>query len=163
MIVKVKIEEQIYQVEISDIQQRPIIAIVDGDEFEIWPEGEPVKSMGGLVTDNVIKQYHNPPGAVPTGPVIGISQKHDNEKAIGHTPPATNGTLLLVRAPIPGVITAVDVQAGSEVSVGQQLCVLEAMKMNNSIRASRAGRISVVHITTGQHVKHHDVLIEYAD
>jgi glutaconyl-CoA/methylmalonyl-CoA decarboxylase subunit gamma len=163
MIVKVKIEEQTYQVEISDIQQRPIIAIVDGDEFEIWPEGEPAKPVGGIVTNNATKQYHNPPGVVPTEPAIGISPKHDNNKAIGHTPPASNDTLLFVRAPIPGVITAVDVQAGSDVSVGQQLCVLEAMKMNNSIRASRAGRISVVHITTGQHVKHHDVLIEYAD
>jgi biotin carboxyl carrier protein len=67
-----------------------------------------------------------------------------------------------VRAPIPCVITAVDVHAGSEVSAGQQLCVLEAMKMNNSIRASRAGRISVVDINIGQHIKHPDVLIEFA-
>jgi biotin carboxyl carrier protein len=49
------------------------------------------------------------------------------------------------------------------VVAGQELCVLEAMKMKNTIRASRDGEISKVHITVGQHVKHHDILVEYAD
>lgn len=162
MIVKVKIEEQIFQVEISDLQQRPIIAVVDGDEFEIWPEGEPVKPMVEFVAENPIKQ---PINHQPVAPVRSTSVPSSTPKvatASGITPSTSNNTLLVVRAPIPGVITAVDVQAGSEVSVGQQLCVLEAMKMNNSIRASRAGRISAVHVTTGQHVKHHDILITYA-
>jgi glutaconyl-CoA/methylmalonyl-CoA decarboxylase subunit gamma len=162
MIVKVKIEEQIYQVEISDLQQRPIIAVVDGDEFEIWPEGEPAKPMPGFVADSTTKHSTNQLNSAAAGPTPGAPPIPKGVNVSGITPPAPNNTLLLVRAPIPGVITAVDVQAGSEVTVGQQLCVLEAMKMNNSIRASRAGCISVVHITTGQHVKHHDILIEYA-
>jgi glutaconyl-CoA/methylmalonyl-CoA decarboxylase subunit gamma len=162
MIVKVKIDEQIYQVEISDLQKRPIIAIVDGDEFEIWPEGEPAKAMRDMVAENSTKPSRIPDNVFPSEPAIGVSTKPAIEEANGIRSPGPNDSLLVVRAPIPGVITSVDVQAGLEVSVGQQLCVLEAMKMNNSIRASRAGRISAVHITTGQHVKHHDVLIEYA-
>jgi len=35
--------------------------------------------------------------------------------------------------------------------------------MKNIIRASRAGEISRVHVTAGQHVQHHDLLVEYAD
>ena len=162
MIVKVKIEEQIYHVEISDLQQRPIIAIVDGDEFEIWPEGEPVKPMVEIVAENISNQPVNqqPVALLRSTAVTSSTPKVATTTEV--TPSNSNNTLLVVRAPIPGVITAVDVQAGSEVSVGQQLCVLEAMKMNNSIRASRAGRISAVHVTTGQHVKHHDILITYA-
>ena len=68
-----------------------------------------------------------------------------------------------VRAPIPGVIISVAVKPGDVVKHGQELCVLEAMKMKNVIRASRAGTISVVHTTAQQHVKHHDVLMEYTD
>jgi biotin carboxyl carrier protein len=67
-----------------------------------------------------------------------------------------------VKAPIPGVITAILVQSGTEVSVGQELCKLEAMKMNNSIRSSRAGKIATIHVSIGQHVKHNDALIEFA-
>ncbi len=68
-----------------------------------------------------------------------------------------------VRAPIPGVIISVAVKAGDVVKHGQELCVLEAMKMKNVIRASRAGTLGVVHTTAQQHVKHHDVLMEYTD
>jgi propionyl-CoA carboxylase alpha chain len=61
------------------------------------------------------------------------------------------------------VITAILVQAGSEVVVGQELCKLEAMKMNNSIRASRSGKVGSVMVSIGQHVKHNDVLIEFTE
>jgi biotin carboxyl carrier protein len=161
MIIKVKIDEQIYQVEIQDIQQRPIIAVVDGDEFEIWPEGEPTKPFQTATAERTIglSSRHEiaaqTPSATPTAPTTEVPI------CTGITPSAPESNLMMVRAPIPGVITSVDVHVGSEVSVGEQLCVLEAMKMNNSIRSSRAGRISVVHISTGQHVKHHDLLIEY--
>jgi biotin carboxyl carrier protein len=41
--------------------------------------------------------------------------------------------------------------------------VLEAMKMKNAIRAPRDGQIAVVRAALGQHVKHHEILMEYAD
>jgi biotin carboxyl carrier protein len=46
--------------------------------------------------------------------------------------------------------------------VGDELCTLEAMKMKNVIRAPRAGTIASVKVAVGQHVKHHDVLVEYS-
>jgi glutaconyl-CoA/methylmalonyl-CoA decarboxylase subunit gamma len=162
MIIKVKVEEQIYEVEISDIRQRPIIAIVEGDEFEIWPEGEPSFHTGRQSfennTNNQVRMEastQQPASAPPPASTIKPAAKPLS--------PTANGTLLVVRAPIPGVITAVNIHPGEEVNVGQQLCVLEAMKMNNSIRASRAGHIATVNVTVGQHVKHHDILLEFAD
>ena len=162
MIIKVKIDEQIYQVEISDLQSRPIIAIVDGDEFKIWPEGEPVKP-NQVLNSGREALYTTSSVSAPTtqSPPAELHHKPAPEPARS-TPPTAGDSLSIVRAPIPGVITAVDVRVGSEVSVGQQLCVLEAMKMNNSIRAVRAGSIAAVHVSIGQHVKHHDVLMEYA-
>ena len=35
---KVRVEEQVYEVEIQDLQSRPILAVVDGVQFEVWPE-----------------------------------------------------------------------------------------------------------------------------
>jgi len=37
------------------------------------------------------------------------------------------------------------------------------MKMKNIIRAPRAGELSAVHVSAGQHVKHNDLLFEYAE
>ncbi len=68
-----------------------------------------------------------------------------------------------VRAPIPGVILTVAVQPGASVTPGQELCVLEAMKMRNPICAGRAGIIQTVHVTAGKHVQHREVLMEFAD
>ena len=61
------------------------------------------------------------------------------------------------------MIVAVSVKPGDTVEHGQELCTIEAMKMKNVIRASRAGTIAAVHVTLNQHVKHHDVLLEFTD
>jgi biotin carboxyl carrier protein len=68
-----------------------------------------------------------------------------------------------VLAPLPGVIVAISVKPGDAVEPGQELCIIEAMKMKNVIRASRAGTLEAVHVTLNQHVKHHDVLLEFTD
>ncbi len=65
-----------------------------------------------------------------------------------------------VKAPIPGLVTRVLVSVGQQVEAGQPLLVLEAMKMENEIRAPRTGTISALHVDTGQSVTRHAVLAE---
>jgi biotin carboxyl carrier protein len=57
-----------------------------------------------------------------------------------------------VRATLPGLIVAVAVAAGDEVSDGAALLTIEAMKMQNEVRAPRAGRVIDVAVTPGQTV-----------
>ena len=52
---------------------------------------------------------------------------------------------------------------GDTVETGQVLCTLEAMKMNNAIRASRDGTIARIHVAPGDHVKHGQPLMEFSD
>jgi acetyl-CoA/propionyl-CoA carboxylase biotin carboxyl carrier protein len=52
-----------------------------------------------------------------------------------------------------GTVLSVDVAEGEEVEVGQVLCVVEAMKMENVIAAHRAGRVAELSIEAGQPVK----------
>jgi acetyl/propionyl-CoA carboxylase alpha subunit len=65
-----------------------------------------------------------------------------------------------VKAPIPGMITRVIVDVGDQVEAGQPILVLEAMKMENEIRAPRAGIVSRLDIAPGQGVALHEVLAE---
>ncbi len=65
----------------------------------------------------------------------------------------------VVRAPLPGRIVRVWVKAGDAVEAGAPLCSLEAMKMENEIRAARAGTIERVGVTAGAHVEHGDELV----
>ena len=63
-------------------------------------------------------------------------------------------------APIPGKVVAVKVAPGDEVSPGQSLIVLEAMKMENELSAEQAGRVAVVHVTDGATVESGELLVE---
>lgn len=65
-----------------------------------------------------------------------------------------------VKSPIPGRIKAVFVQLGDEVEAGAPLLILEAMKMENEIRAPRAGTVTQLNAAAGQNVKLNEVLVE---
>ncbi len=57
-----------------------------------------------------------------------------------------------VRATLPGLIVAVPVSAGDDVEAGDRLVTIEAMKMQNDVRAPRAGRVIEVSVHPGQPV-----------
>jgi biotin carboxyl carrier protein len=65
-----------------------------------------------------------------------------------------------VKAPIPGLITRVLVEVGQPVEADQPLVMLEAMKMENEIRAPFSGTVSAIHVTQGQSVVRAEVLAE---
>jgi biotin carboxyl carrier protein len=65
-----------------------------------------------------------------------------------------------IEAPIPGKVVAVAVAPGDEVSSGQSLVVLEAMKMENELTADRQGRVAEVHVAPGDTVEAGAVLVE---
>ena len=70
-------------------------------------------------------------------------------------------TSKLVVAPMPGLVVSVDVALGDEVKSGQVICVLEAMKMQNIIRAERDGVIKTLNAKAGESVAADDVLAEF--
>ncbi|MBP9503028.1 MAG: biotin/lipoyl-binding protein [Candidatus Promineofilum sp.] len=65
-----------------------------------------------------------------------------------------------VKAPIPGLITRVLVEPGTAVSAGQPLLILEAMKMENEIRAPFDGVVSSLAVGGGETVVRNQVLAE---
>ena len=65
-----------------------------------------------------------------------------------------------IKAPIPGLIAKVLVQRGERVETGQPVVVLEAMKMENEIRATRPGVVRELRVRPGQTVGMGEVLVE---
>ncbi len=60
---------------------------------------------------------------------------------------------LVIRAPMPGLITALEVQQGETVQVGNGLLVLEAMKMENEIRSTIKGKVRRIDVSARQAVE----------
>lgn len=65
-----------------------------------------------------------------------------------------------VIAPMPGLIVRVSVAPGDQVQAGQGLIVMEAMKMENELRASGAGIVKAVHVAPGKAVEKGTILVE---
>jgi pyruvate carboxylase subunit B len=63
-------------------------------------------------------------------------------------------------APMPGLIVRVNAQVGDEVAAGQGIVVMEAMKMENELRAPAAGRVKAIHAGPGTAVEKGAVLVE---
>ena len=76
---------------------------------------------------------------------------------------ARRGGASALNAPMPGVILELHVKAGDKVERGQQIAVLDAMKMHNFIGAPRAGTIAEVCVAAGQAVGHGDAIVRFAE
>jgi biotin carboxyl carrier protein len=143
MKMRITIDAQSYKVEVGDLNARPVLVTVDGETFEIWPDDGSKASLPVTLTA---------PAASAVSPAVSSEPL-----------PGTADRLKSVLAPIPGVILSLSVKVGDTVAFGQELCVLEAMKMKNLIRANRSGTISVIRVSPGDQVKHGQVLLEFDD
>jgi pyruvate carboxylase subunit B len=65
-------------------------------------------------------------------------------------------------APMPGMVLRVEVREGDHVQVGQGVVIVEAMKMENELKAAASGIVTRVHIEEGQPVEKDQVLVELA-
>lgn len=128
-----------YEVAIGDIEDTIATVIVNGEEYKVeWePEAEPEKKKPTL----------GKPAATSAVPASeGASSDNIN----------TNNA---VKAPLPGVITSIEVAVGDEVKAGDTLLVLEAMKMANNIEAEKDGKVTAICVQPGQSVMEDDALV----
>lgn len=126
-----------YEVAIGEIADNEVVVTVNGEEYkvEMEPEPEPEKKV-------VVRKPTEVATAEPT------------ENGSGRVN-ANNA----VKAPLPGVITSINVAVGDEVKAGDTLLVLEAMKMANNIEAEKGGKVTAICVKPGQSVMEDDALV----
>jgi biotin carboxyl carrier protein len=66
-----------------------------------------------------------------------------------------------LKAPMPGLVVNFLVEIGQEVQIGDKLMILEAMKMENVIKASGQGIVKKINVIKGQSVEKSQILIEF--
>jgi biotin carboxyl carrier protein len=148
MMYAVRIGDQTYSVEINDLDSRPVVVSVDGEKMDVWPEEHaPIP---------VMESEKQPAGTEQTAPM-------PENRSSSNFSQSQAASLRGIPAPIPGVIVEISAAVGQSVNRGDELCVLEAMKMKNSIKAGRNGTIGKIHVSVGDQVRHGQVLMEYTD
>jgi pyruvate carboxylase len=90
-----------------------------------------------------------------------VADKSLSEGAVKGRIKAEAGNAKQVAAPMPGSISTVSVAIGEEVSAGQKLLSLEAMKMETTLYAERAGRVAEVLVRPGSQVEGGDLLLRF--
>ncbi len=91
---------------------------------------------------------------------IEDERRHAARLAAG--PAAKGSGRAEIRSVMPGVVKEVRVGPGAEVAEGQALLILEAMKMENEIRAPHAGRVETLHVSPRQSVEKGALLVTVA-
>jgi biotin carboxyl carrier protein len=132
----VKVADKSYEVEIEDIHARPVIARVDGQTFEVSPED------GSQNVSKIDAKEYKP---------VEIARQPANVSSAGNE----------LTAPLPGTVIEVFVKSGDTIESGQVILVIEAMKMKNSIRSTRAGAVAEVLVSAGQTVAHKQALVRF--
>jgi pyruvate carboxylase len=90
-----------------------------------------------------------------------VQDRSLSAESVAARPKAEPGNPLQVAAPMPGAVVAVAVAAGEQVAAGQKLLTLEAMKMETTLYAERAGKVAEVLTRPGTQVEGGDLLIRF--
>ena len=124
-----KINGNEYNVAINSVDGTNASVTVNGTDYQVELENAPAAPV------------QTAPAAVQTAPAASAAPK-----------PAASGAGQAVTSPLPGVIIAVKVNVGDSVKAGQEVAVLEAMKMENSIEATQDGTVTAIHVAKGDSV-----------
>lgn len=128
---------------------------VNGDSYEVE-----VEEVGGQSTPAVPSQ----PAAISTpkvGPTSTAGPKPEPKPkpAAAQEQKPVSGDGKAVSSPLPGTILDIKVSEGQQVSSGDVLIILEAMKMENEIKADTDGKVVSLNVTKGQSVSTGDTLL----
>ena len=153
--VRVKVEGKWYTVEVYDLTERPVRSLVDGYAIDV-EIGEPVgKSDDQELRSPAYSSRRDPPAKPREVPSPTVTERPVG--AVVDSPPDPNKVF---SAPMPGIILSIEVEPGDQVVTGDAICVLEAMKMQQQLRADWSGVVKSVLVSVGQQVMNGTPIVE---
>ena len=134
--VRVRIEDRWFNVEIDNSDPTNLRVLVDGIPVDVSLEKIAVPD---LQSKDPLQTKPGPSGDTPEIPVSATK---------------------IFRTPMPGSIISISVERGDQVITGDEICVLESMKMQQSLRADWSGIVKTVHAQAGQQVLDGDPIVD---
>ncbi len=140
----------------SLVQEGTILSHVRGNQYVLMRNGRSTPIIIDAVDRRNLTLMHKHLHV----PVV-VSDHRDQLLAELGADEGVSGKESRLDAPMPGLVLKVHVSAGDAVERGDSLLVLEAMKMENDIKAHFDGTVSSVHVSTGDAVGKGAILIEF--
>lgn len=142
---KYKINGNLYKVAIGDIENGVAEVEVNGTPYKVELEQKAATT---------IKVATPKPAAAP--------RTATGEKVIAKAAPAAAAGGSAVKAPLPGTVLDINVTVGQEVKAADTVVTLEAMKMENAIKAGVDGKVTSISVAKGDAVLEGAVLVTIA-
>jgi len=134
-ILKVRVGPRWYRVEIDDINTDPVKVKVNGKEFEIILHDKPEVQSQMAYVEQPMEDSRD-------------SETDRNEKPNG----ISSKPLKLVESPMPGTVLSISVEIGDYVSPGDDVCLLESMKMRQVLRSDIGGKVGSILVVPGESI-----------
>ena len=163
-----------YTLNISDREFVVDVQEIDADNFEVVVGGETYQV--NLASEENLAEATITPGFAPSAAQAAApSRKSAASRPAPATAPATSTSAPAARkpaggggkgtqtAPMPGVILEINVKPGDTVTRGQQVAILDAMKMHNVIGAAQAGTVAEIYVSAGQSVDHGTPILKFKE
>ncbi|WP_308777439.1 biotin/lipoyl-containing protein [uncultured Bacteroides sp.] len=125
-----KINGNLYKVTVGDIEENHVRVEVNGTPYTVELEKKTSPKIKPVVRTAATTPAA-PPAAAITRPNVGGKG---------------------IKSPLPGVILEIKVKEGDTVKRGQTLLILEAMKMENDIKADRDGKVTSIKVSKGESI-----------
>ena len=132
---QVVVNGQSYDARVENAAANPLVVFINGNQYTVEFAEDAVPAAVAQVSTA------SAPTAVPSMPVHPV-------KSAAQAPAAG----VAINAPMPGTVQGICVKVGQAVKRGDQLCLLEAMKMKNAIRSPRDGVIASIEVADEQKV-----------
>lgn len=126
-----KINGNLYKVTVGDIEDNNVRVEVNGTPYTVELEKQ---------SKPKIKPVVRTASTSPATPPVAVTR------------PASVGSKAGIKSPLPGVILEIKVKEGDMVKRGQTLLILEAMKMENDIKADRDGKVTSIKVSKGESI-----------
>lgn len=151
---RVTVSGKPFVVEVDDFDKSPIQVTVNGRPFLVEVEWE------GATSEATVRPELVP--ARPASAAVEPPTRRPSQPPKPHISDAERTSAATVDAPMPGSIVTVGVRPGQRIARGDEVCILEAMKMRNSIRSPRDGEVDEVFVTPGTKVAYGDPIVSFA-
>ena len=164
----VQIDGKVFPVSVSADTAGANVMFEDGTSIRVcgdWQPGKKIANMSANDNKLVIKigkltgGFRMRTRGADLRVLVRTPRQAELSKYMREKVPPDTSKLLL--CPMPGLIVKIDVEVGQEVQEGQPLCTVEAMKMENILRAERTGIVAKINSNVGDSLAVDDVILEF--
>ena len=127
---KIRVGNHWYTVEIQDVDSDPVVVLVDGERFEVKLDNSSFTSEFSLTTSDVMRDPEN-----------------------------KNNSLTQFNSPMPGTISSILVSIGEKLVVGQDIIILESMKMQQTLKSNVEGTVVDIKAREGDQISEGDLIL----